>query len=55
MARPCFLDSGKESERHGKQTYDLNGSGLDLIAERARFTQYQEAYAIPKEVHANDH
>ena len=49
-----FLDSGSESERHGKHTYNLNGSGLDLSAERARFAQYQETYAIPTEVQAND-
>jgi sulfotransferase family protein len=45
-----FLDSGKESERHGKHHYKLTESGLDLAAERVRFASYQQAYDIPSEV-----
>ena len=44
-----FLDSGSESERHGKHSYNLETSGLNLAAERSRFADYQEAYGIPSE------
>ena len=49
-----FLDNGRESERHGKHTYSLAESGLDLSAERERFAAYQSSYQIPSEVLAND-
>jgi hypothetical protein len=45
-----FLRSGKESERHGKHSYDLAASGLDLQRERQRFALYQQAYQIPVEI-----
>lgn len=45
-----FLRSGNESERHGKHSYDLAGSGLDLEQERIRFKNYEEAYGIPREI-----
>ena len=48
-----FLDSGNQSERHGKHTYNLASSGLNLEAERERFAAYQEAYAIPIEVRSD--
>jgi len=44
-----FLDHGAESKRHGKHTYSLASSGLDLDAERTRFAEYQTAYNIPSE------
>lgn len=44
-----FLDSGKESERHGRHRYDVTASGLDLERERQRFAQYQSLYKIPDE------
>ena len=44
-----FLDSGKETERHGKHSYTLEDSGLNLEKERARFADYQQAYNIPLE------
>ena len=50
----AFLDSGKESERHGRHSYSLADSGLDLAAERARFASYQQAYNIPSEVKSDD-
>lgn len=45
----AFLERGAESKRHGKHTYSLASSGLDLDKERARFTDYQTAYNIPSE------
>lgn len=44
-----FLNSGQESERHGKHSYSLQDSGLDLQQERERFAPYQQAYNIPSE------
>lgn len=44
-----FLDGGKESERHGKHSYDLRDSGLNPDLERRRFAEYQEAYQVPSE------
>lgn len=46
-----FLDSGSESERHGKHSYTLEDSGLKLNAERARFAEYQSIYDIASELH----
>ncbi len=51
----AFLDSGSESERHGKHSYSLAESGLDLAAERARFADYQQAYNVPSEVKSDDY
>jgi hypothetical protein len=45
-----FVDAGKETERHGKHRYDVVESGIDLTAERARFSAYQRAYDIPSEI-----
>lgn len=45
----AFLDEGNETERHGKHTYDLRDSGLDLERERRRFADYQAAYEVPSE------
>jgi len=45
----AFLDNGSESERHGRHSYKLQDSGLDLSAERSRFASYQAAYDIPSE------
>lgn len=50
----AFLDAGQENERHGKHSYSLAESGLDLAEERARFATYQAAYHIPSEVTADD-
>lgn len=44
-----FLDNGSDSERHGKHSYNLSDSGLNLDAERQRFATYQETYKIPLE------
>jgi len=45
----AFLNSGSETERHGKHSYNLADSGLDLDRERQRFATYQNAYNIPSE------
>lgn len=44
-----FLRAGHETERHGKHLYSLEASGIDLVQERARFADYQQAYHIPSE------
>ncbi len=44
-----FLNTGHETERHGKHRYNLDESGINLTEERARFATYQKAYAIPSE------
>jgi hypothetical protein len=44
-----FLDSGQETERHGKHRYDLAASGLELARERERFSRYQQLYQVPSE------
>jgi hypothetical protein len=45
-----FLEAGRETGRHARHRYDLSASGIDLAAERARFADYQQAYAIPSEI-----
>jgi hypothetical protein len=45
----AFLDQGKETERHGKHSYNLANSGLDLEKERERFAEYQRVYQVPTE------
>lgn len=44
-----FLDKGNAEKRHGKHSYTLQESGLDLEKERARFADYETAYNIPRE------
>ncbi|MBT4522488.1 MAG: sulfotransferase [Halieaceae bacterium] len=44
-----FLDGGEESERHGKHSYNLDDSGLNLEEQRQRFRPYQETFNIPSE------
>ncbi len=44
-----FLNKDANDERHGKHEYTLESSGLNLQAERTRFSRYQKAYEIPSE------
>lgn len=45
-----FIEAGRKAKRHSQHQYTLASSGLDLAAERERFTGYQEAYDIPSEI-----
>ncbi len=39
----------KPKDKHGRHAYRFEDTGLDLAAERARFTAYQERYGVPSE------
>jgi hypothetical protein len=41
--------AARPQDKHGTHRYDLEDFGLDPTEERARFTPYQQHYAVPDE------
>ena len=44
-----FIDTGRDSERHGRHQYSFADTRLDITAERARFARYQTHYGVADE------